>query len=98
MAFDVVACGDQVPVKKPAPDIYRLVLSSLRLPSEACVAFEDSLNGLRAAKAAGLATVVTPSRWTAEEDFNGADLVLPSLEGLELARLARLLGEAHASA
>jgi HAD superfamily hydrolase (TIGR01509 family) len=98
VAFDVVACGDQVPVKKPAPDIYRLVLSSLRLPSDACIAFEDSLNGLRAAKAAGLATVVTPSRWTAEEDFNGAGLVLPSLEDLELPRLTRLLGQAHASA
>jgi len=98
IAFDVVACGDVVPEKKPAPDIYRLALSSLRLPSEACIAFEDSLNGLRAAKAAGLATVVTPSRWTAAEDFGGADLVLPSLEGLELPRLARLLGEAHASA
>ena len=98
MAFDVIACGDQVPVKKPAPDIYRLSLASLRLPAEACVAFEDSLNGLRAAKAAGLATVVTPSRWTAEEDFTGADLVLPSLEGLDLPRITRLLGEAHAAA
>ena len=98
LAFDVIACGDQVPVKKPAPDIYRLVLASLRLPSEACIAFEDSLNGLRAAKAAGLATVVTPSRWTAEEDFAGADLVLPSLEGLDLPRLDRLLGDARAAA
>lgn len=98
VAFDVVACGDVVPEKKPAPDIYRLVLSSLRLPGDACVAFEDSLNGLRAAKAAGLATIVTPSRWTAEEDFSGADLVLPSLEGLDLPRLTRLLGEAHAAA
>jgi len=98
VAFDVVVCGDQVAEKKPAPDLYRLALASLRLPSEACIAFEDSLNGLRAAKAAGLVTVVTPSRWTAEEEFAGADLVLPSLEGLGLARLERLLGEAHASA
>jgi HAD superfamily hydrolase (TIGR01509 family) len=98
VAFDVVACGDQVAQKKPAPDIYRLALSSLRLPSEVCIAFEDSLNGLRAAKAAGLATVVTPSRWNAQEDFSDADLVLPSLEGLDLPRLERLLGEAHASA
>ena len=98
IGFDVVACGDQVARKKPAPDIYRLVLASLRLPGEACIAFEDSVNGLRAAKAAGLMTVVTPSRWTAEEGFTGADLVLPSLEGLELPRLGQLLGEAHASA
>jgi len=98
IGFDVVACGDQVARKKPAPDIYRLVLASLRLAADACIAFEDSMNGLRAAKAAGLVTVVTPSRWTAEDDFSGADLVLPSLEGLELPRLGQLLGEAHASA
>jgi HAD superfamily hydrolase (TIGR01509 family) len=97
LSFDVIACGDQVAAKKPAPDIYRLALASLRLPSDACIAFEDSVNGLRAAKAAGLATVITPSRWTAEEDFSGADLVLPSLEGLELPRLSALLGETHAA-
>ena len=98
MGFDVLACGDQVKEKKPAPDIYRLVLASLRLAPEACIAFEDSLNGLRAAKAAGLTTVVTPSRWTAEQDFSAADLVLPCLEELDLARLGKLLGEAHAAA
>jgi HAD superfamily hydrolase (TIGR01509 family) len=98
IVFDVIACGDQVREKKPAPDIYRLALGSLRLSAESCIAFEDSANGLRAAKAAGLVTVITPSRWTAEEDFSGADLVLPSLEGLDLPRLTRLLGEAHAPA
>jgi HAD superfamily hydrolase (TIGR01509 family) len=97
IGFDVLACGDQVALKKPAPDIYRLALSSLRLASDACVAFEDSANGLRAAKAAGLVTVVTPTRWTAQDDFTGADLVLPSLEGLDLSRLNQLLREAHAS-
>lgn len=96
--FDVIACGDQVKAKKPAPDIYRLVLASLRLAPEDCIALEDSLNGLRAAKAAGLATVVTPSRWTMEQDFSAADLVLPSLEGLDLPRLEKILGEAHAAA
>jgi HAD superfamily hydrolase (TIGR01509 family) len=98
IAFDVIACGDTVPVKKPAPDIYRLALASLRLAPEDCVAFEDSANGLAAAKAAGLATVVTPSRWTAQQDFAAADLVLPSLEGLDLPRLEKVLGEAHAAA
>ena len=98
IGFDVIACADQVKEKKPAPDIYRLVLASLRLAPEACIAFEDSLNGLRAAKASGLAAVVTPSRWTVEQDFAAADLVLPTLEGLDLPRLDRLLGEAHAAA
>lgn len=98
IGFDVIACGDQVKEKKPAPDIYRLVLASLRLAPEACIAFEDSPNGLRAAKAAGLVSVVTPSLWTVEQDFAAADLVLPTLEGLGLPRLDKLLGEAHAAA
>ncbi len=98
VVFEVIACGDQVPHKKPAPDIYRLALASLHLPAEACIALEDSVNGLRAAKAAGLATVVTPSRWNAGEDFSAADLVLPTLEGLSVSRLERLLGGERAAA
>lgn len=98
IGFDVISCGDQVKAKKPAPDIYQLTLACLRLPAESCIAFEDSLNGLRAAKAAGLATVVTPTGWTLDEDFSAANLMLPSLAGLDLKRLDRLLEEAHAAA
>jgi HAD superfamily hydrolase (TIGR01509 family) len=77
--FDVIVCGDQVDAKKPAPDIYKLALASLRLPASACVAFEDSANGLAAARAAGLFTVVTPTQWTIGQDFREAHLVLDSL-------------------
>lgn len=77
--FAVIACGDVVPAKKPAPDIYRLALSTLGLGASQAVAFEDSANGLAAAKAAGLFTVVTPTRWTASQDFGKADLTLPHL-------------------
>ncbi|NJD86522.1 MAG: HAD-IA family hydrolase [Betaproteobacteria bacterium] len=77
--FAVIACGDVVPAKKPAPDIYHLALSTLGLGPANAVAFEDSANGLAAAKAAGLYTVVTPTRWTAFQDFGEADLTLPHL-------------------
>jgi HAD superfamily hydrolase (TIGR01509 family) len=77
--FAVIACGDVVPAKKPAPDIYHLALSALGLGAAQAVAFEDSANGLAAAKAAGLFTVVTPTRWTATQDFGVADLTLPHL-------------------
>jgi len=77
--FSVIACGDQVQAKKPAPDIYQLALRHLDLPAERAVAFEDSANGLRAAKAAGLWTVITPTYWTEDSDLRGADLLLPSL-------------------
>ncbi len=77
--FSVIACGDQVPAKKPAPDIYQLALRHLDLPADRAVAFEDSANGLRAAQAAGLWTVVTPTYWTEDSDLRAADLLLPSL-------------------
>ena len=77
--FSVIACGDQVRAKKPAPDIYRLALATLGLPPEQAVALEDSVNGLRAATAAGLWTLVTPTFWTEGGNFSAAGLVLPGL-------------------
>ena len=77
--FSVIACGDQVRAKKPAPDIYNLALQHLGLHAEQAVAFEDSPNGLRSAVAAGLWTVVTPTFWTEGSDFSAAGLVLPDL-------------------
>ncbi len=77
--FAAIACGDQVAHKKPAPDIFQLALRVLELPANRCVAFEDSSNGTRAAVAAGLWTVVTPTFWTEGSDFAGAAMVLPHL-------------------
>lgn len=77
--FDVTAAGDEVAAKKPAPDVYLLALERLALPPGAALAFEDSRNGLLAATAAGLRTVVTPSIYSAGEDFSGAFAVLPDL-------------------
>jgi HAD superfamily hydrolase (TIGR01509 family) len=81
--FAVVGAGDDVARKKPAPDIYQFVLRELRLPAARCVAFEDSSLGLEAAKAAGLFTVATPTRWTKGEDLAAADWILPSLASCE---------------
>jgi HAD superfamily hydrolase (TIGR01509 family) len=77
--FSVIACGDQVPAKKPAPDIYKLALQHLGLHADQAVAFEDSFNGLSSAVGAGLWTVVTPTFWTEASDFSAASLVLPRL-------------------
>ena len=77
--FGVIACGDQVAAKKPAPDIYLLALQHLGVRADHAIAFEDSANGLRAATAAGLWTVVTPTFWTEDHNFDDAGLVLPQL-------------------
>ncbi|MGH8284437.1 MAG: HAD family hydrolase, partial [Steroidobacteraceae bacterium] len=92
--FDVIATGDVVANKKPAPDIYRLALSSLGVAPRNAVAIEDSQIGVQAATAAGLVTIATPTRWTAEQDFAGAELVLRSLDDLDVEHLAALHGAA----
>lgn len=74
--FEVIAAGDVVPAKKPAPDIYQYTLARLGLAPDACLAFEDSENGLRAARGAGLQTVITVNDYTRDQDFTDAVLVL----------------------
>jgi HAD superfamily hydrolase (TIGR01509 family) len=77
--FAAIAAGDAVPAKKPAPDIYALALAELRLSAAECLAFEDSENGIRASRAAGLRTVVTVNDYTRGQDFAGAVSVLDGL-------------------
>jgi HAD superfamily hydrolase (TIGR01509 family) len=77
--FEVIAAGDIVPAKKPAPDIYFYTLEQMGLPPQACLAFEDSENGLRSAQQAGIPTVVTVNDYTRDQDFSGAALVLDHL-------------------
>ena len=77
--FEVIAAGDVVPAKKPAPDIYQYALEKLGLDARACLAFEDSENGLRSARGAGLKTVVTVNDYTRDQDFHDALLVLDQL-------------------
>lgn len=77
--FEVIAAGDIVPAKKPAPDIYLWALEKLQLKPEACLAFEDSENGLKSSLAAGLKTVVTINDYTANHHFEGAAVVLSDL-------------------
>jgi HAD superfamily hydrolase (TIGR01509 family) len=88
--FSAIACGDVVSEKKPAPDIYQLVLRTLDIAPEDAVAVEDSVNGLRSATAAGLWTVVTPTYWSEGGDFSEAALMLPNLAELTMARLIEL--------
>jgi HAD superfamily hydrolase (TIGR01509 family) len=77
--FSVIAAGDVVPAKKPAPDIFHYALNHLGLDAGQCLAFEDSENGLRATAATGLRTVITVNDYTQDQDFAAADLVLDQL-------------------
>jgi HAD superfamily hydrolase (TIGR01509 family) len=85
--FAVVEDAATAPVKKPHPQVYLQALRRLELPAAACLVFEDSLNGLQSATAAGLATVITPTDYTRSQVFHNALCVLPSLAGVTLAQL-----------
>ena len=76
--FTVLA-GDVVAAKKPAPDIYLLVIEELGIAPENCVAIEDSRNGLLSADSAGIRVLVTTSWFTKDEDFSEAVLVVSAL-------------------
>jgi HAD superfamily hydrolase (TIGR01509 family) len=88
--FAVIAAGDVVPAKKPAPDIYLYALERLGLRAADVLAVEDSENGVRAARAAGLPVVVTVNDYTRGQSFDGALAVLDDLHGVDLARLRAL--------
>jgi len=77
--FEVIAAGDIVPAKKPAPDIYHYVLETMGLEARDCLVFEDSNHGFSASSQAGLKTVVTVNTYTQNQDFSGALLVLTDL-------------------
>lgn len=77
--FEVIAAGDVVPAKKPAPDIYHYALDALGLTAPDCIAFEDSDNGVAAALGAGLKTIVTYNDYTRDHAFAGAAFVADQL-------------------
>jgi HAD superfamily hydrolase (TIGR01509 family) len=77
--FDLVLAGDVVSHKKPDPEIYNLALSKTGLKPEECIVVEDSKNGVLAAKAAGMPTIVTTNYYTEKEDVSGGDIIVTSL-------------------
>lgn len=77
--FAFILAGDIVSRKKPDPEIYNLALQKTGLQPEECIVIEDSLNGVRAAKAAGLNVVATTNIYTEREDLSQADIIVTCL-------------------
>jgi len=85
--FATTVSSEEVPRGKPAPDVYLEAARRLGVAPESCAAVEDSENGIRSAKAAGMRVIATPNpRYPPAEDaLAAADLVLPSIADLTLA-------------
>ena len=78
-ALDLFMAGDDVPLKKPDPTIYRVAAERLKVDPAKCIVVEDSLIGLKAALGAGMRCVITYTTGSVAQDFVGATAVLESL-------------------
>lgn len=85
--FAAVRTQDDVERTKPWPDVFLAAATALEVRPERAVVFEDSRNGVLAAKEAGMFCVAVPNRITAGMDFSDADLVVSSLADVDLAAL-----------
>jgi HAD superfamily hydrolase (TIGR01509 family) len=77
--LDVVVARDDVRMVKPDPELFLLAASRLGVAPQACLVFEDSPNGMRAALAAGMRCVAVPNALTRTLARPQVDLVLESL-------------------
>jgi HAD superfamily hydrolase (TIGR01509 family) len=78
-AFAAIVAGDEVPKKKPAPDVYLEVLSRLNLSPSECLSIEDSGIGLVAASRAGIPVLISRSAYFGDDDFSAALLAVDDL-------------------
>lgn len=78
--FSAIVGGDRAQRSKPNPDIFLKAAELLGEKPENCVVIEDSFNGIRAAKAAGMTAIMVPDQLIPDEEISKlADYVLPSL-------------------
>jgi HAD superfamily hydrolase (TIGR01509 family) len=90
--FDVVCAADHVTEVKPAPDLFLLAAERLGVPPGRCLVFEDSPNGIRAARAAGMRCVAVPNALTSALHLPDPTLVVVSLAEVPLAAVLRRIG------
>jgi HAD superfamily hydrolase (TIGR01509 family) len=89
--FECIMCAEDVIFTKPYPDLYEAVCSALDLQPKQAIAFEDTLNGVLAAKRAGIYCVAIPTPITRHLPMLEADMVVASLEEIKLTELIEKL-------
>lgn len=75
-----IYAGDMVAKKKPAPDVYNLAATELKVDPARCWVIEDSEIGMKAGKSAGMNVCVTKSIYTKDEDFTNNDICIDDLD------------------
>lgn len=87
--FKVIISGEEVKEAKPNPEIFLLASKRLGIKKERCLVLEDTITGVKAAKAAGMRCIAIPNQYNRDEDFSRADITICSLEKIN----ERLIGE-----
>ena len=87
--FEVVICADDVGAgrTKPNPDLFLMALHQLQIQRNEAVVFEDSPNGVEAAKQAGIFVVAVPNQLTATLNLDGANIVIKSLADFHVSEI-----------
>jgi putative hydrolase of the HAD superfamily len=89
--FQNVSCRDHVERIKPAPDLFQDAAAKLKVGADEVVIFEDSLNGLRAANAAGMKCITAPGPLTRHLDLSSAWRRVESLTHVSFRELSQAL-------
>jgi putative hydrolase of the HAD superfamily len=87
--FESITTRDDVENVKPAPDLYLKAVKRLNISPSEAIAFEDSLNGLNAAVAAGLKCVIVPNPVTESLTFEKHEIRLKSMAERSLAEVIK---------
>ena len=90
--FELTRCVDDVSRPKPSPELFLAAAEGLGVPPAEALVFEDSVNGLVAARAAGMRCVSVPNSVTAGLVFEGCSLKLDSLADRSLAQIVEAVG------
>ena len=88
--FDILVSGEQVKNPKPAPDVFLETAKQMGLDPEECLILEDSANGCRAAKAAGIVCIAYFNPDSGKQDLSSADMVIEGYEEIDTAFLEKV--------
>jgi HAD superfamily hydrolase (TIGR01509 family) len=88
--FSVVVSGDFIELGKPNPDIYLYTANNLGVKPRECVVIEDSINGVKSAKSAGMVCIAVPDKRLSQKEFQIADLIVDSLDKISVEMIKNL--------
>jgi beta-phosphoglucomutase len=91
--FDFIATKNDVQIPKPNVEIYKFILYSLNITSKECISIDDSLKGIIPSKLLDIKAIAIPNKYTIDEDFTKADLVLDNMKKLDLNTLLKVLNK-----